>query len=39
PPRFRVIGPLSNTPEFAEAFSCKVGSAMVRPAKQRCDVW
>lgn len=39
PPRYRVIGPLSNTPEFAEAFSCKASSPMVRPANKRCDVW
>src|SRR3712207_706435 len=37
--RFRVNGPLSNMPEFAEAFQCKVGDAMVRPAEQRCQVW
>jgi len=39
PARFRVMGPLSNLPEFAEAFSCKEGSPMARPAKQRCEVW
>jgi putative endopeptidase len=38
-PQFRVIGPLSNTPEFQQAFSCKAGSAMVRPPEQRCAVW
>jgi endothelin-converting enzyme/putative endopeptidase len=37
--KFRVIGPLSNMPEFARAFSCKPGAAMVRPAAQRCEVW
>ena len=37
--RFRVNGPLSNMPEFAEAFQCKVGDTMVRPAEQRCQVW
>lgn len=37
PPRFRVNGPLSSLPAFAQAFSCPVGSAM-RPAQQ-CDVW
>jgi endothelin-converting enzyme/putative endopeptidase len=35
--RFRVIGPLSNTPEFAKAFSCKPDDAMVRP--KACRVW
>jgi endothelin-converting enzyme/putative endopeptidase len=39
PPRFRVVGPLSNLPEFAQAFACKEGSAMVRPAAKRCEVW
>jgi putative endopeptidase len=33
----RVIGPLSNTPGFAKAFSCKPGEPMV-PAKT-CRVW
>jgi endothelin-converting enzyme/putative endopeptidase len=37
--KFRVIGPLSNFPPFASAFSCKPDSAMVRPAAQRCVVW
>jgi predicted metalloendopeptidase len=39
PNRFRVNGPLSNMPEFAEAFSCKTGDRMVRPASERCRVW
>jgi putative endopeptidase len=38
-PRFRVIGPLSNLPEFQQAFSCKPGAPMVRPPEQRCAVW
>jgi putative endopeptidase len=38
-PRFRVIGPLSNLAEFAQAFACKAGAAMVRPPEQRCAVW
>jgi putative endopeptidase len=37
--KFRVIGPLSNFPPFAKAFSCKVGSEMVRPPEKRCEVW
>ncbi|MGA3053638.1 MAG: M13 family metallopeptidase [Candidatus Korobacteraceae bacterium] len=37
--KFRVIGPLSNFPPFASAFSCKPDSAMVRPAAERCVVW
>jgi putative endopeptidase len=37
PPRFRVVGPLSNLPEFGSAFQCKPGDKMVRP--QQCVVW
>lgn len=37
PAKFRVNGPLSNMPEFAEAFSCKQPTAMTRP--QVCSVW
>jgi predicted metalloendopeptidase len=37
--RFRVNGPLSNMPQFAEAFSCNAGDAMVRPEKERCQIW
>jgi endothelin-converting enzyme/putative endopeptidase len=37
--KFRVIGPLSNMPEFQAAFACKAGAAMVRPPAQRCAVW
>ena len=36
-PRYRVNGPLSNLPAFAEAFQCKDGSAMKR--KDACTVW
>jgi putative endopeptidase len=37
--RFRVNGPLSNMPEFASAFQCKAGDPMVRPEKDRCQIW
>ena len=37
--RFRVIGPLSNMPAFAEAYQCKAGDAMVRPPEKRCQIW
>lgn len=37
PSRFRVNGPLSNLPEFAEAFSCKAGTEMRRA--NACGVW
>jgi putative endopeptidase len=39
PAKFRVNGPLSNLSEFARAFDCKEGDAMVRPAAARCEVW
>ena len=38
-PKFRVNGPLSNLPQFAAAFQCKAGDAMVRPEKDRCQIW
>jgi putative endopeptidase len=38
-PKFRVIGPFSNTPEFQQAFSCQTGAPMVRPPETRCQVW
>ena len=37
--RFRVNGPISNMPQFAEAFHCKLGDKMVRPPDKRCQVW
>jgi putative endopeptidase len=36
-PRFRANGPLSNMAEFAKAFGCKKGDAMVR--EQVCKIW
>ena len=38
-PKFRVIGPLANSPEFQQAFACKAGAAMVRQPERRCEVW
>jgi len=35
--QFRAMGTMSNMPEFAKAFSCGTGSAMVRA--QRCQIW
>jgi predicted metalloendopeptidase len=37
--KFRVNGPLSNMPQFAAAYQCKAGDAMVRPPDQRCQIW
>jgi putative endopeptidase len=37
--KYRVIGPLSNFKPFQQTFSCKAGSAMVRPADEQCVVW
>jgi putative endopeptidase len=36
-PRWRVNGPLSNLPQFAEAFACKKGDAMIR--SDFCRIW
>jgi putative endopeptidase len=37
--KYRVIGPLSNLPDFQKAWSCKADSPMVRSEDKRCDVW
>ncbi len=37
--KFRVNGPLSNMTEFAAAFQCKASDTMVRPEKERCQIW
>ena len=39
PARWRVMGPLSNLPEFAAAFHCKAGDVMVRPDSLRAEIW
>jgi putative endopeptidase len=39
PGKWRVNGPMSNMPEFAAAFHCQAGDAMVRPADQRVSIW
>lgn len=36
-PKYRVIGVLADSDEFAKAFSCKPGDKMVR--QNRCEVW
>ena len=37
--KYRVIGPLSNLPEFQKAWSCKPDAPMVRPVGKGCEVW
>ncbi|HMF56718.1 MAG TPA: M13 family metallopeptidase [Pyrinomonadaceae bacterium] len=37
--RFRVNGPLSNMTQFAQAYGCNMGDAMVRPPERRCQIW
>ena len=39
PAHYRVIGPLSNLPEFQNAFSLPEGSPMVRAADKRVNIW
>lgn len=39
PPQLRCNGPLSNLPEFFEAFGCEAGSAMPRPPDVRPAIW
>jgi putative endopeptidase len=39
PSQWRVNGPLSNMPEFAQAFGCKAGDPMVRADSVRVRIW
>lgn len=39
PGQFRINGPLSNMQEFAKAFGCQPGDAMVRPDSLRARIW
>lgn len=39
PPQYRINGVVVNMPQFSEAFSCKQGQPMVKPAEQVCKVW
>jgi putative endopeptidase len=39
PAKWRVLGPLSNIPEFHEAFGVKEGQPMWRPASERVHIW
>jgi len=39
PSKYRVNGLMVNVPEFGQAFSCKPGTPMTRPAEKSCKVW
>jgi putative endopeptidase len=39
PAQFRVNGPLSNMPEFQQAFNIPDGSPMIRSADKRVNIW
>ena len=39
PARFRVLGPLANLPEFAQAFPCPAGETAPAPAAQTVSIW
>jgi putative endopeptidase len=39
PPRFRLMGPVSNMPEFFSAFQCKPGDPMVRAEAVQVKIW
>ncbi|HWX67300.1 MAG TPA: M13-type metalloendopeptidase [Rhodanobacter sp.] len=39
PAQFRAIGAPSNMPEFAQAFQCKSGDAMVRSSEKQVKIW
>jgi endothelin-converting enzyme/putative endopeptidase len=39
PARYRINGVVVNMPQFSDAFSCKPGQPMAKPADQVCRVW
>jgi len=39
PAEYRINGVVVNMPEFAKAFSCKVGQPMTKPPETVCRVW
>ncbi|MBS0464918.1 MAG: peptidase, partial [Proteobacteria bacterium] len=39
PAQFRADGAPSNMPAFAQAFLCKAGDPMVRPADKQVVIW
>jgi putative endopeptidase len=39
PPKWRVLGPLSNIPDFYQAFDVKPGQPMWRTDAERASIW
>ncbi|MFL5501526.1 MAG: M13-type metalloendopeptidase [Gemmatimonadaceae bacterium] len=39
PAKWRVLGPISNVPEFYQAFGVKPGDAMYRADSVRVQIW
>jgi endothelin-converting enzyme/putative endopeptidase len=39
PPRHRINGVVTNMPQFAKAFQCKAGAALVKKPAETCKVW
>jgi len=39
PPEYRIIGPLSNLPQFLNTFDVKPGDAMYLPPEQQVKIW
>lgn len=39
PGQWRANGPLANLAAFSEAFQCKAGAPMLRPAEQQVSIW
>jgi endothelin-converting enzyme/putative endopeptidase len=39
PPRDRINGVVTNMPEFAQAFHCKPGQALVKAPEKMCKIW
>ena len=39
PPKYRINGVVVNMPEFAPAFECKAGQALVKKPEEVCKIW
>jgi endothelin-converting enzyme/putative endopeptidase len=39
PGQYRINGVVINMPEFGQAFSCKAGDPLVKPADKVCKIW